>query len=225
MRVEHIGDATLYLGDAREVFDEQPCPDTVLTDPPYGMSYRSNFRTSRHDVIEHDDDTKMLVWATFLHAKHSSYIFCRWDNLPAVIAPKSVITWVKNNWSMGDLQHEHARQTEIALFYPGPEHDFPAGRPTDVIHAPRTANEHHPTEKPVELMMQFLRWTRGSVLDPFMGSGTTGVACARMGRPFTGVEINSKYFDIACRRIEEAYKQPALIPHEAPRAEQQGLEL
>jgi site-specific DNA-methyltransferase (adenine-specific)/modification methylase len=58
-----------------------------------------------------------------------------------------------------------------------------------------------------------------------MGSGTTGVACAQMGRKFIGIEREPKYFDIACRRIEEAYKQPALIPHEAPRAEQQGLEL
>jgi site-specific DNA-methyltransferase (adenine-specific) len=112
---------------------------------------------------------------------------------------------------MGDLDHEHARQTEVALFYPGPDHFFPNGRPTDVIEAPRTGNDHHPTEKPVMLMWAILKWTDGLVFDPFMGSGTTGVACAKLRRPFVGVELDEGYFDIACRRIREAYDQPDLF--------------
>jgi DNA modification methylase len=95
----------------------------------------------------------------------------------------------------------------VVLFYPGPDHDFPAGRPSDVIRAPRTGNEHHPTEKPVQLMRVFVEWTRGIVLDPFMGSGTTGVAAVQMGRNFIGIEREPKYFDIACRRIEQAQRQ------------------
>ena len=223
MRVERIGDATLYLADCMDVLQTFQAVDTVLTDPPYGMSFRSNHRTVKHDAIANDGDTALLVAACSIPARHSAYVFCRWDNIVDVPPPRSLVTWVKNNWSMGDLQHEHARQTEVALFYPGPEHDFPSGRPTDVVQAARTANEYHPTEKPVALMLQFLRWTRGLVLDPFMGSGTTGVACAQMGRKFIGIEREPKYFDIACRRIEEAYKQPALIPHEAPLMEQEPL--
>lgn len=72
----------------------------------------------------------------------------------------------------------------------------------------------HPTQKPMGTIAPLLNVStrRGdTVLDPFMGSGTTGVACARMGRSFIGVEIEPKYFDIACRRIEAAYAQPDLF--------------
>ena len=201
-----IGNATLYLGDCRDIVPHIQF-DSVASDPPYGMSFQSNHRAVQHRAIANDDNEELLLWACSLRPRHSSYLFCRWDNLLQVPKPKSCVTWVKNNWSMGDLEHEHARQTEIALFYPGPEHDFPKGRPTDMIKAPRTGNDHHPTEKPVQLMMAMLEWTRGTVLDPFMGSGTTGVAAARLGRPFVGIEIDPAYFDIACRRIEDAQRQ------------------
>lgn len=212
MRPVIIGNATLYLGDAREVVEVCPPWDSIVTDPPYGMEFRSNYREVRHDAIANDDTDELLVWACNLSAKHSAYIFCRWDNLMGdVPRPKSCVTWVKNNWSMGDLEHEHGRQTEVALFYPGPSHEWPGKRPTDVVHAPRTGNEHHPTEKPVYLMEQVLGWTRGIVIDPFMGSGTTGVACMNLGRSFIGIEREPKYFDIACRRIEDAQRQGRLI--------------
>ncbi len=62
-----------------------------------------------------------------------------------------------------------------------------------------------------------------TILDPFMGSGTTGVACARLGRKFIGIEIEPKYFDIACRRIEEAYKQSDMFIEPPARAKQEAL--
>ena len=206
-----IGDATLYLGDCREVLPTLGKVDCVLTDPPYGMAFQSNFRKEKHIAIANDGDTEILRWATQIEVAHSKYIFCRWDNLRDVDRPKSLVTWVKNNWSMGDLNHEHARQTEVALFYPGPEHSFPRSRPTDVIHAPRTGNEFHPTEKPVYLMQAFIEWTSGLILDPFMGSGTTGVAALKMGRPFIGIEIEPRHFETACRRIEDAQRQASLL--------------
>ena len=210
-RVEHIGDATLYLGDCREIMPTLGKVDAVVTDPPYGMEFRSNHRMDKHLAIANDDAEWPLELATQIDAIHSKYVFCRWDDLRRIEKPKSLITWVKNNWSMGDLEHEHARQTEVAAFYPGGGHFWPTGRPTDVIEAPRTGNEHHPTEKPSQLMWAVVRWTSGTVLDPFMGSGTTGVACAKLGRKFIGIEIEPKYFDIACRRIEAAYKQPDMF--------------
>ena len=213
VRVETIGDCTLYLGDAREVLPGLGSVAAVVTDPPYGMEFRSNHRTvaPKFHAISNDDTIDALVWATGIEASHSKYVFCRWDNLPAVPKPKSLVTWVKNNWSMGDLTGEHARQTEVALFYPGPDHSFPCGRPSDVIQAPRTGNEWHPTEKPVQLIWHVARWTSGTILDPFMGSGTTGVACVKLGRKFIGIEIEPRYFDIACRRIEAAYAQPDMF--------------
>lgn len=215
-RVEHLAEGvTLYLGDAREIATYLSNIGTVVTDPPYGMSFRSNYRTVKHATIANDADTEALAWAYSLPADHSRYIFCRWDNLQDVAKPKSLVTWVKNNWSMGDLEHEHGRQTEVALFYPGEFHRWPKGRPNDVIIAPKTGNNNHPTEKPVQLMRAILEWTEGTILDPFMGSGTTGVAAVNLGREFIGIEIDPVHFDTACRRIEDATRRPDMF---APRS-------
>ena len=214
-RKEIIGNAELWLGDAREIVPSLGGIDTVVSDPPYGMAFQSNHRTEQHAKIANDQDETLLLWACSLAPRHSSYLFCRWDNLFSVPRPKSLVTWVKNNHSMGDLEHEHGRQTEVALFYPGPEHDFPKARPTDVIRAPRTCNDFHPTEKPVQLMRAFIEWTRGTVLDPFMGSGSTGVACAAINRPFVGIEIDPDHFETACRRIEDAQRQGNLFSEAA----------
>jgi site-specific DNA-methyltransferase (adenine-specific) len=74
----------------------------------------------------------------------------------------------------------------------------------------------HPTQKPIALMRWCLAMTTGRVIDPFMGSGTTGVAAVDMELPFVGIEIDPDYFDVACRRIEEAYRQPRLLVIDAP---------
>lgn len=206
-RVE-IGDCVLYQGDCLQVLPLLGSIDAVVTDPPYGMAFRSNHRASKHRAIANDGGGQMLDFACSLEPTHSSYIWMRWDNLRDVPKPRSLITWVKNNWSMGDLEHEHARQTEVAAFYQGPEHHFPCGRPQDVIRAVRTENKFHPTEKPVGLMEATIRWTSGLVVDPFMGSGTTLVACAKLGRKGIGIELDPDYFDIACERVRQAYDAP-----------------
>lgn len=211
-REEIIGNARLILGDALEIVPQLGGGySAVVSDPPYGMAFQSNHRIEQHAAIANDHDEELLKWACSLAPSHSAYLFCRWDNLAAVPKPKSLVTWVKNNHSMGDLEHEHGRQTEVALFYPGPDHDFPRGRPTDVIRAPRTGNEFHPTEKPVQLMRAFIEWTRGTVLDPFMGAGSTMIACQQMARPCIGIELHEPYFDIACRRVEAACFQPDMF--------------
>lgn len=224
-RVEHLSDdVTLMLGDAVEIAPTLTY-DCIVSDPPYGMAFRSNHRIEKHDAIANDGNAELLVWACTLPARHSRYLFCRWDNLQDVPLPKSCVTWVKNNWSMGDLEHEHGRQTEIALFYPGDQHFWPKGRPNDVIIAPRTGNEHHPTEKPVQLMRAIIEWTSGIVCDPFMGSGSTGVAAVSIGRPFVGVELDPKHFDTACRRISAELKRPGLFVMPVAKPVQEALSL
>lgn len=225
IRKEVIGDCTLYQGDCLEVMKELGEFDAVVTDPPYGMAFQSNHRVNQHKKIANDENFRCLQFACSIPAKHSKYVFFRWDNLLDVPKPKSLVTWVKNNWSMGDLEHEHARQTEVAAFYCGPNHYFPNGRPQDVIKAPRTGNDFHPTEKPIQLMERFIEWTSGHVLDPFMGSGTTGVACAKLGRKFTGIELDSQYFDIACERIRKAYDQPDMFVEQekSPEPKQESM--
>ena len=225
MKVE-IGNATLYLGDCLEVLPLIDKVDAVITDPPYGMNFQSNFRNEKHLKIANDDSAEIAIqvinWC-LQNTNHSIYAFGRWDNIYDYPKPKSLITWVKNNWSMGDLHHEHARQTEVAFFYAMKEHFFPKQRPTDVIEYPRTNNEFHPTEKPVGLMCKFVEWTSGTILDPFMGSGTTGVAAIQMGRKFIGIEREQKYFDIVCKRIEQAIAQPQLFAHEQPKQTQEAM--
>lgn len=225
-RIETIAEGvTLYLGDCREIVPTLGEYGAVVSDPPYGMDFRSNHRAVKHAAIANDGNADLLIWACQLKPSHSTYCFGRWDNIADVPPPKSILTWVKNNWSMGDLQHEHARQTEIVFFYPGQDHDFPKGRPTDVLEAIRTGNGYHPTEKPVDLMERIIGFTRGAVLDPFMGSGTTGVAAVKAGRDFTGIEIEPKYFDIACKRIADELKRPSLFRDTTPAAKQEAFEL
>jgi site-specific DNA-methyltransferase (adenine-specific) len=225
VKEERIGDCRLILGDCREIIGWLKY-DTICTDPPYGMAFQSNHRTVKHKTIANDGDVTLLQWACDLPASHSLYVWMRWDNLGQVPMPRSLVTWVKNNHSMGDLDHEHGRQTEVCAFYRGPEHRWPSVRPTDVINCPRTANEFHPTEKPVALMRAVVGWTIGTVADPFMGSGTTLVACAKMGRKGIGIELDPEYFDIACRRVEQAYRQPDLfIAPPKPTPQQEGFDL
>jgi site-specific DNA-methyltransferase (adenine-specific) len=223
-RKEVLSDTvTLFLGDCRDVLPMIGRVGSVITDPPYGMSFRSNYRIVKHDSIANDADLECLNFAIGIEASHSRYVFCRWDNIRDVPKPKSCITWVKNNWSMGDLDHEHARQTEVALFYPGPLHYFPKGRPQDVVHAPRTGNDNHPSEKPVQLMRVIVEWTDGVVLDPFMGSGSTGCAAVDVGRSFIGIEIDSRHFDTARRRISAALASPRLPFEEPIKPKQESL--
>ena len=179
--------------------------DLVITDPPYGMEFRSNHRARRHDKIAGDDSYPLeAILECFRVARRAVYVFSRWDNLGDPLPkPTSVIAWVKNNWSMGDLKHEHGRQWEAISFYPQEEHEF-INRIPDVIFCPRTGNNLHPTEKPLELMRTIIAANVGeTILDPFMGSGTTLVAAKYLNRNATGIEISEKYCEIARSRLSQ----------------------
>jgi site-specific DNA-methyltransferase (adenine-specific) len=213
------GSIRLICADCRDVLPGLSGVGSLVGDPPYGMEFQSNYRADSHMPIAGDDGVELLQYAVEagrVVATHSVYVFCRWDNIPDVPKPKSFVTWVKNNWSMGDLQHEHARQTEGILFYPLAQHQWGSGkRPSDVVMHPRTGNELHPTQKPVSLIAEVIDWTDGTILDPFMGSGTTGVACIRKGRRFIGIEREPKYFDIAVSRIKAELSRHPLFDKEA----------
>ena len=198
----------LYHGDCLEILPHLEPVDLVLTDPPYGMMFQSNYRKDKHDKIIGDDFYPVeAVNIIKEKAKSASYFFCRWDNLIQMPKPKSVLVWVKNNWSMGDLKHEHGRQWEAICFYPAANHSFTKRIP-DVLICPRTGNNNHPTEKPVGLFSQIIEANIcGTVLDPFIGSGTTAVACERLGRKWIGIELEEKYCEIAAKRIEAENRQ------------------
>lgn len=185
--------------------------DSVVCDPPYGMAFQSNHRKTQHAEIAGDGDESLLQLAIGLEATHSKYVWCRWDNIPKNPKPKSVITWAKNNWSMGDLEHEHARQTEVCLFWPGRDHIWPDERPADLVLHARTNNELHPTQKPVTLLVEVVGWTSGLIYDPFLGSGTTLIAAEQLGRKCYGMEISPQYCDVIVKRWENLTGKKATL--------------
>lgn len=202
------GDST-KAEDVARVMDENEV-NLIVTDPPYGMNFQSNHRKEKHDKIEGDDSlpVEAIIALTRL-ASHATYVFCRWNNLPDMPEPKSVLAWVKNNWSMGDLEHEHGRQWEAICFYPSTKHKFTKRIP-DVIHADRTGNELHPTEKPVSLMTEIIMANEGrNVFDPYIGSGTVLIATEQLGRIAYGCEIDPKYVDVTCQRY---YNLTGVVP-------------
>ena len=195
----------IFLGDCLEIMPTfaDKSFDLVLTDPPYGMNFQSNHRKVKHDKIANDDVFNHEAVNEFFRLSNMAvYVFCRWDNLTVLPKPKSFLVWVKNNWSMGDLKHEHGRQWEGIAFYPQKNHEF-IKRIPDVIHAKRTGNILHPTEKPVDLLEELIKNNKGDIIfDPFMGSGTTLVAAKKLGRKSVGIEISEKYCEIAVKRLE-----------------------
>ena len=136
---------------------------------------------------------------------------------------QNMIVWAKPSAGLGN---GFRAQHEIALHFSNGTPTYHTAKHGNVLIVGRvhSSDREHQTEKPVDLIEAIVETVSGegmTVLDPFMGSGTTGVACVNLGRKFIGIEIEPRYFDIACRRIEEAYKQPRLFaePRQEPKQE------
>lgn len=194
----------IYHGDSREIVRTLGYFDLILTDPPYGMNYQSRHRSVRHKKIQNDGELDVdFIKLLITRATKAAYFFCRWDNLYQMPKPKSVIAWVKDNWSMGDLKHEHGRQWEACCFYPSHDHKFTKRIP-DVIQCKRTKNNLHPTEKPVDLLQKIISANEcQTILDPYMGSGTTLRAAANLNKKCVGIEVEEKYCEIAVKRLSQ----------------------
>jgi DNA modification methylase len=228
MREEIIGDARLILGDCREVLPTLGKVDAVVTDPPFGIDYRSGYRTDAlwvGNAIRNDTTVETRDAALQLLGDAPMLVFGSWK-APRPVDTKMVLTWDKGPaLGMGDLSLPWKPSSEeIYVLGSG----FVGARDEGaVIYCPPVQSmakngRQHPNEKPVELLVRLLKkLPSGLTCDPFMGSGSTGVACVKLGRPFVGCEIEPRYFDIACRRIEEAYRQPRLFD-EPPAKPKQG---
>lgn len=221
-----IGDARLILGDCREVLPTLDKVDSVITDPPYGYSYESNHTSETttaawmNSAIANDHDTSardaVLAWA----GQRPWLSFGAW-RMPKPPGVRGVLVWDKGPASgMGDLSFPWKGSWEE--IYVGGK-GWAGSRDDGVLKGHwvvtrASMGRTHPNEKPVSLMCALMKkLPHGcTVLDPFMGSGTTGVACMNLGRKFIGVELERKYFDIACERIENAQRQSQLLPHDAP---------
>ena len=239
VRVEQIGNATLYLGDCRDVMPILGIVDATITDPPYGVnltgkvyhSTNSGKTVKRHttyatyqDTAENFDAVVLPALATALSISRCGAVFMAEKTLPK-LPPWAALGGIFSpagpglgSWGFHCFMH-------CALY--GKDPYLAAGmgsRPTGKygMYGNDSNKVDHPCAKPIAAMMWAVE--RASlighvVFDPFMGSGTTGVACARLGRSFVGVEIDPGYFDVACQRITDAQRQGDLLtaaPKEDP---------
>lgn len=202
MRKEIIGDCTLYLGDCMEVIPTLGRFDLCLTDPPYGIGADENpVRGSQKHEKKGWDRTRpgKEVFDAILNVS-SDQIIWGGNYFTDYLRPSMKwLIWDKmaRNFSLADCELAWTSQWKAARIM-----SYSRG-------AANQDGKEHPTQKPVALMSWCLTHVpqAKTIFAPFMGSGTTGVACAKAGLAFTGIEREPSYFDIACRRIEEAYKQ------------------
>lgn len=223
-RVEVIGDCTLYLGDCLEILPTLGKVDAVVTDPPYGISYQHGARrggkrmgTDGMAIAGDDKPFDPSPWLVFgecvfwgaEHFKNRLPDGGRWlvwnKRRVGVVRDQGCVenAWCSNNGVTRLIDH------------PWDGADLGRERGTPRVHS---------NQKPIDVMRWSIGFVEGqTILDPFMGSGTTGIACVGLERPFVGIEIDATHFATACRRIEEAYRQPRLFAEPKPAAKQEAF--
>ncbi len=194
-----IGNATLYLGDCRDVLPTLGKVDAVVTDPPYGIGMDGG-KVGKAEYEKFDWDGEAADVRFILEREWPAIIWG--GNYFALPAQSKWLVWDKRNDPTTFADCELAWTNlggavrQFRWLWSGP-------------YQQEREERWHPTQKPLALM----RWCMShvadaqTILDPFMGSGTTGVAAVQMGRRFIGIEREEKYFDIAVKRIEDAQRQ------------------
>lgn len=205
-----IGNAILYHGDCREILPKLPKIDAIVTDPPYGIGYvhggeRTKYATKfAGEAIAGDDEPfdpgvflSMGVPCILWGANHYSH---------KVPGSKGWLIWDKRASSghtndFADCEIAWTNLKTVARVF---RHHWDGWSKASETGIPR----QHPTQKPIALMEWCINFIDAeTILDPFMGSGTTAIACMTLGRKFIGIEIEKKYFDIACERIDQEQRQ------------------
>jgi site-specific DNA-methyltransferase (adenine-specific) len=215
---------TVYCADCREVLPTIGKVDAVVTDPPYGIDYgrAGGFSAShgwgpwRENVPWDQSRPEKDIFNAILSCSGEQIIWG--GNYFTDFLPPTMrwLIWDKGQreFSLADVEMAWCSQQKAARAL-----TYGRGKAAQ-------DGKEHPTQKPLEVMKWCLGFIEGqTILDPFMGSGTTGVAAVKLGRKFIGIEIEPKYFDIACRRISEALKQPDMFIEKPKPAKQEMLEL
>ncbi len=217
----------LRCGDCLELMCDLPdgSVDAIVTDPPW-----MDYITGRYDASAWHKPIDRLSPSVYakglfrlLRDDRAMILWCRWDSFQCHadaltevgFTVKNCIVWAKPNHTAGDLEGNLGNKHEMAVFAVKGRWIRNGKREVNLweeSHLFSRARRDHPTEKPVNLILRCIRaiTTDGmTIFDPFMGSGTTGVACVQTGRNFIGMEIDPSYFEIAKKRIESA--QPPLL--------------
>jgi DNA modification methylase len=241
-REEIIGDCRLILGDCRDVLPTLGKVDAVVTDPPYGVGFKYASHDDRPEAYEGGYGS--WLWARVEAAEAlcaaGSPVFV-WQSGPNL---RRFNDWFPRDWRLYVAAKNFVQMRPTAMqwcFDPvvvwwtdgtkpwsagTATRDFHVANTAPVVATPENIEKGHPCPRPLDQVSHVIeQWVKpgGTVLDIFCGSGTTGVACVRTGRAFIGVEIDPGYFDIACRRIEEAHRQPRLFAEPARKPEQPSL--
>jgi len=260
-RKEVIGDATLYLGDCRDVLPTLDPVDVIATDPPYSSggltrADRNGTTSAKYRLTgvqktnpdfggDNRDQRSLTLWCSDWMAQchritrqgGAMLCFIDWRNLTCIVDAiqvggwvfRGIVPWDKGLGTRPDKGWFRSQVEYIVTASAGPllrGADAEGICQEGFIHVPVLSDDkEHITGKPTALMIEVLRIRRDwrTVLDPFMGSGTTGVAAARLGMSFIGIEQEPAYFDIACRRIAKAYEQPRLFDEPPPKPAQPSL--
>lgn len=222
MRKETIGAATLIQADCLEWMRSLPAcfrVDAVITDPPYGVGFTGKIANDGRrptDGYESfaDDDIGYIVErvSAAIAIAHRAVVtpgirnlrhYPEWADMGVAFVPGGVGL---NRWGFCCAH---------PILYYGKRPAYPGMKPTSFENRkPMPSDDRHPTAKPLEWMIRLVDIASlmdETILDPFMGSGTTGVAAVQLGRKFIGVEREPKYFDIACERLENAQRQERLF--------------
>ena len=213
--------------DCMDILKQLPdkCIDLVLTDPPYGMSYQSSWRTDKYKPIENDNNLDWLNnWLIeikrIIKEDASLYIFCSWHNvdkfkseIQKFIKIKNILIWNKNNFGSGDLFSDYAPKYENIIFCNPSNKPLNGKRIANVLNYAKTLNELHPTEKPINLFSLLIEKSSNEndlILDCFSGSGTTAVACYNLKRRFICIEKDYDYWKASVERLKIVQAQQRL---------------
>ncbi len=222
LREERIGGQRLILGDGTSIAPVLFGYDSIVSDPPYGMGYQSRHATDDlwgdERRIRGDADTAARDRICALSDLFPMLVFGTWK-VPRPAATRQVLIWDKGGaLGMGALdipwKPDHEEIYVLGKGFIG-RRDCGSVLYCPPVQSMAKNGRQHPNEKPVGLMQMLIRKMPGVILDPFMGSGSTLVACQRLGRPSIGIEVSERHFETACRRVAEAVRQPSLFPESA----------
>ena len=220
-RIETIGDATLYLGDCMDILPTLDKVDAVITDPPYGIGADSHAGKKENGW----NQWEISGWDKHRPDKKTFDLFLPLGKVVIVWGGNYFTDWLKPSmqWLSWDKGQDGFSLADFELAW---TNQNKASRRINYARSLALKDvKQHPTQKPLAVMRWCIQQASNpeSILDPFMGSGTTGVAAIQMGRKFIGIEREPKYFDIACQRIEQAVSQPRLFEDVRPKQEQTSL--
>ena len=195
--------------------------DCIIIDPPYGINYFSGHykNGNPHKPIANDDTLFIPIDELWRVLKPTGCMFIFYSQKKPLIDDrvKNVIVWVKNNWTAGDLYADFGNQYELIAYMPKPDFKLHSKRYSNVWNFNRVSADNllHPTQKPEAIIRRLIETAteKGDlVLDCFMGSGTTAVACKQMDRSFIGFDIEKCYCDIANKRLEQKTLTSSIPP-------------